>query len=127
MNIKVLVGDNVIGAIQSISLLDGPPPENAMRQKLTVSRMRLDKEKMELSRLFSRNFVHTNAQRFPIQIVVEDEAQKEILRIHNAWLDSVVSSFSTSDQILLEGVELAAESVSVSVSVSVSGTFDINT
>lgn len=119
MNIKVLVGDNVIGAIQSISLLDGPPLENAMRQKLTVSRMRLDKEKMELSRLFSRNFVHTNAQRFPIQIVVEDEAQKEILRIHNAWLETIIASFSTENLILLEGVELAAESVS--------GTFDINT
>lgn len=112
MIITVLIGDKVIGAIQSLDL-SACIHEDAAGQKLTVSRMKLDKTK--IAGLFSKDMVQAKAQFVPIQIMMEDDRKQSMLKIHNAWFETTGTTYTSGDWIILEGVELMAETVSGSI------------
>jgi len=109
INIKVLLGDVLVGKIQSITYA-GVGPYNG--HKLDVSRIMFDRLKME--GLFSHSYVHPAAQKLPLQIVIETD-NVEVGRAPNAWLandQEITKNFTSGDWIIVEGICIEAEAVS---------------
>lgn len=126
MIIKVLLNNNAIGVIQSFSFLETHHDETFRGQRLTVSRMILNK--MQMEELFSRGYPHQAAQKVPVQIVVEED-NREIIRIHNAWIlgdefhlkngypqiadqNRGFTTFVSDDFVILEGITMGIEYIS---------------
>jgi len=115
--IKTFVGTELVGAIQSISLLDSLQKNSATGYSLWISRMRINKEK--LKNIFSGDVFIINAQTYPLQIVIKED-NKEVLRFHNTWISSSskdLYTYTTGDWTIAQDINLECESIS--------GKFDI--
>ena len=105
MTIKVLLSnDEAIGTIESLSFHESP---NDHGQKLTIEKMSLDTAK--LSEIFSRAYVHPMSQKYPFQILIENETK---IYVHNVWLEDVEKTYKSTDSTILENVKSVAESIS---------------
>lgn len=105
--IIVRVGDNVIGAIQSISIQEKRSPDGYDSVTAKISRVRFDK--MRIAEAFSRGFLHVNSQRYPFDIEIEDENFITILK--NVWITSLAYTYSVNDWVITDCMEVEAETI----------------
>lgn len=106
--IKIYVGDKLIGVIQTLT---EPQFENTGSSTdgyvFSASRIRFDKLKM--TEAFSRGYLHVHAQRYPLEIRVDDEVEE--LKINNAWLTETSHSYVTDDFVIVDEMKMIAESI----------------
>ena len=106
-----------IGLIQSITV-SGDKLDTMDIQKVWASRMLLDRSK--IADVFNRDYVIPAAQKYPIQIVIEEKSDdgtiKSKIRIHNAWLigrHKNMTVFTSQECIMVEDVDMEAEYISI--------------
>lgn len=104
--IIVKVGDNVVGAIQNVSIKE-TPSDAAAPVKVEAHRVRFDRAR--IAEAFSRGYVHVAAQKYPLQIEVTSGTITTI--IQNAWIEAIDWSYVTNDWIIVECMNLVAELV----------------
>lgn len=108
--IKIYIGDQVVGAIQSISIeeLNNNNATSAAPNKITANRIRFDRAR--IAEAFSRGFVHKASQKIPFQIEIEDK--EVVTTIQNAWIDEDVGySYVTNDWTIIDCMKLVAEKI----------------
>jgi hypothetical protein len=109
-SIQIFVGDQLVGLAQRLNWskpefpTDNDPPEN----RLTAQYIRFDKAK--IAEVFSRGFVHQNAQRLPFQITVNNLVVGKV-EVKNAWITECQTSYMAQDWILVDEMTLEAEEV----------------
>ncbi len=91
-----------IGAIQTIIVKEKSDDGDV---KGWISRLRLDKD--TLAGIFSRAFVHRNSQRWPMQIIIDDD--DGTTRIENVWIERMGYSYTTNNYILATDIDFIAE------------------
>src|SRR5574338_263435 len=115
--IKILIGNRVVGAIQSMEFDDVCPiaitsgrevvRKTFVGPKITTSRVRFDK--VQIAEAFARGHIAAQTQMYPVQIVAENE--EEVCTIQNAWITSQDYSYTTADWVITDAVEFEAERV----------------
>lgn len=115
--IKILIGNRVVGAIQSFEFDDVCPiaitsdrdikEKNFIGPKISASRVRFDRVK--ISEAFSRGYLNAKSQMYPLQIVAENE--KEVCTVQNAWISSQDYTYTTGDWLITDAIEFEAEKV----------------
>lgn len=115
--IKVLIGNRVVGAIQSMDFDDVCPiaitsereivQKTFVGPKITATRVRFDKVK--IAEAFSRGYVNAKSQMYPLQIVGEND--EEVVTIQNCWISDVDYTYQSADWIITDAVEFEAEKV----------------
>lgn len=103
--IQVLVGDKVVGAIQSLSVKDNS--EDNYNKDLSVQRIRFNR--LQIEEAFSRGFLNKNTQRFPLQIKIIDD--KKVITIQNVWISNMTYSYTANDWVIVEYADMVAETM----------------
>lgn len=106
--IIVLALNKPIGACQSVTIKETKADdESTTSVMLKISRIRLSR--LQLNELFEGGVFHMISQKYPMHIsILEDSVETHI---HNVWLTSISTSFTTGEWIVAEGVEAEAEYV----------------
>jgi hypothetical protein len=111
--IKIMVKDEVVGVVQSLSISETRniksviDPEVDVHIKATASRVRFDRQRV--AEAFSRGFVHREAQKIPFDIEVSDGIHKTVLK--NVWITVLGTTWSTAGWVIADQIELEAESI----------------
>jgi hypothetical protein len=107
--IKILVGDKVVGSIQTLSIieLNNDTSKLSTPNKVTAHRVRFDK--LRIGEAFSRGFVNENAQKLPFQIEIEDD--HVITKVQNSWIDGAVNYYMASNWIIIDCIDFVAEKI----------------
>lgn len=114
VNIIVLFDNNEpIGAIDSLTIIEG-----GSNPKLEISRMRLDRSKLE--EMFQKGHLHVASQICPVHIVVLED-KVETIRATNVWISEIAASYTSGEWVLSEGIEAECKSVSRTKSSDQSG------
>jgi hypothetical protein len=129
-NIVIKVGNNAIGAIQSISIqesrdikmidevgTDGhidSAPSKSPDFSGSCTRIRFDR--MRITEAFSRDFVHIKSQRIPFDIDIIDQWQGDsnltiVTTLSNVWFSDMNYDYSSNDFIVSEKASFKAESI----------------
>ncbi len=118
--IKIIVDGRLVGEVQSISVEEntgmkmvwpvGEPDPNEVEEKpeyvVTASRMRFDRKR--IAEAFNRGFVSINAQRSPLQLVIEDNfaGYRIDTIIMNCWMGHVGTTYTIDDYVIAEDIRL---------------------
>lgn len=130
-NIIVLVGGNVIGAIQELSIsenrslkmidelgTDGhidSAPTSATNYTGSCKRVRFDR--MRMAESFSRGFTHVKSQRIPFDIEIQDtfhdadRGNAIITVLKNVWIEKIGYTYSADNFIISEDMSFQAEDI----------------
>jgi hypothetical protein len=128
--IIVKVGQNAVGAIQSLTTnvnrglrripeigTDGTieiVPNRITETTLTVRRVVFDR--LRMTEAFGRGFINIQAQRIPFDIEVHENFKNESAQVHvyrNCWFTRVGTTYGTDDYVVTEDADIWAEFVSV--------------
>lgn len=109
-SVYVMLDDVKIGAIKTLNVNEERDGE-VVGIHLHAHPMRILCH--HLDRLFQRGQVHPAAQRIPLDIVVEDVLKGVTIKttIANFWIDSIGSSYSGEEFVVLADVKGKAESI----------------
>ena len=129
--IVVLVNNNPVGAIQTLSIserrsvkmipeigLDGfvdSAPNQATEISGNCTRVRLDR--MRATEAFSRGFIHLASQRIPFDIQIIDRFvgasmdEAIVTMVRNVWLTDVSTDYSASDYVIADKISWKAEQI----------------
>lgn len=117
--IIVLFGDNPIGAIQSLTTIKTAAASEDGYPSYTLKSFRMRLDKTKIAEIFSREYVHVAAQKYPAQkypvqiaMIVD---KKEVQRIHNVWFTSVGYTYTSGDWAIVEEAVLEAEKITDTV------------
>lgn len=96
-NIKLNLGDNLIGIAQTASInLDDKNP------KVKLFRTRFDR--LRVQEAFLKGFIDTGTQRSPFQIEIQVDG-KTVGKIENFWLTKASDCFVTENIVVLDSIE----------------------
>lgn len=108
--IIVLFGDKPIGAIQSLTTIKAAATSEDGYPSYTLKSFRMRLDKTKIAEIFSREYVHVAAQKYPVQIAMIVD-KKEVQRIHNVWFTSVGYTYTSGDWAIVEESVLEAEKI----------------
>jgi hypothetical protein len=106
--IIVRVGDKVVGAIQSLSITEKKELDGKTSVTAKISRVRFDK--MRISEAFSRGFLHVKSQMQPFDIEIIDNLKVTTV-LKNVWITSLDYTYSANDWIIIDYMEVEAETI----------------
>lgn len=131
-NIIILVGPNVVGAVQTMVITEARPtikmvdeigtdghidsaPSASTNYNGTCTRIRFDR--MRIAEAFSRGFTHVKSQRIPFDIVIQDRfhdadlGSSIITTIKNVWIDRIGYTYSSADFVITDEMGWQAEDI----------------
>lgn len=131
-NIIIKVGDNVVGAVQTMAITEARPnirmidevgtdghidsaPNQSTNISGTCNRVRFDR--MRIAEAFSRGFIHVKAQRIPFDIEIHDRFHDAdpgsaiVTTIKNVWIKSINYTYQVSDFIVTDDMAFDAEDI----------------
>lgn len=130
-NIIIEVNGNPIGAIQTIQVnetrqirpidevgtdghIDSAPSKST---DITVNCSRVRYDNLRVAAAFSRPYIHASSQRIPFDIVIkdifagDDPSSQLITTIKNCWIGKIGYTYSATDFIITESMDLTAEHI----------------
>lgn len=129
-NILILVNGQAVGAVQSISVDETRPikffgeigtdghidssPSGSTTIKGTCQRIRFDR--LRIAEAFGRGFIHARSQVYPFDIWILDrqkrkDSQQITTVIKNVWINSITTSYQTSDWVISDTMGYEAETI----------------
>lgn len=129
-NIIIMVNNNAVGAVQSLSInearqikmidevgTDGHIDSVPLRSvDVTGSCDRVRFDRLRIAEAFGRGFVHVQSQVYPFDIVIIDK-QKRDARSHittvikNVWIKGINYTYSASDWVITDKMDWEAETI----------------
>jgi hypothetical protein len=129
-NIIIVVGGNVVGAVQNLQLTerrgaitmvdevgtDGhidSAPSQSTNYNGTCERIRFDR--MRIAEAYSRPFVHVKSQRIPFDIEIHDrfhdaDAENAIITVvKNVWIEEISYQYQAKDFVISDRMTFQAE------------------
>lgn len=130
-NIIIKVGDNVVGAIRSLSVtearritqidevgtdghIDSVPSKST---DITGSCSRTRFDNLRIASAFSRSWIHVHSQRLPFDIEIidifagDDPASQLITTLKNVWLSKISMAYKSDDFVIVEDMDFEAETI----------------
>lgn len=130
-NIVIKVGDNVVGAVQEMSVdeqrdvkmidevgtdgsIDSAPTSSA---KYTGSCQRIRFARVRIAHAFQRGFVHVGSQRIPFDIEIHDifadsdQNNAIVTVLKNVWITKIGYKYGADNWIITETMDFKAETI----------------
>ena len=129
-SIIIKVGNNPIGAVQSINVAEAraihmipevgtdgfvdSAPQSAVVITGGCTRIRFDR--LRIAESFSRGFVHVHSQRYPfdidiIDVIKGDGANAIVTTLKNVWINNISYTYSATDFIITDQMSFQCESI----------------
>lgn len=130
-NIIIKVGNNAVGALQSVTInetrdvrmvdevgTDGSidsVPVSSSKFTGTATRIRFDRQR--ITEAFSRGYLHIHAQRIPFLITIIDtfngDAESAVVTtLNNCWLTSISYNYQADNFIITDNMNFSFETIS---------------
>lgn len=129
-NIIIMVGDQAVGAIQSLQItesrnikmidevgadghVDSVPYQST---NITGSCERIRFDRLRIAEAFGRGFIHVSAQIYPFDIVIIDKQKKNVgsqisTIIKNVWIKEISYQYQANDWVITDRMSWEAETI----------------
>lgn len=129
-NILIMVGNNPVGAVQSLSInesrsikmideigtdghIDSVPNQST---NISGSCQRIRFDRLRITEAFGRGFIHNASQAYPFDIVIMDkqkrnQASQVSTVIKNVWIEKIDYNYTTTDWVIAETMGWKAETI----------------
>ena len=129
-NIIIMVNNQAVGAVQSLSISEKRPikmidevgadghidsvPNGSSSFSGSCQRVRFDR--LRITEAFSRGFLHIHAQVYPFDIVILDKQKRDqgsqiSTVIKNVWISGIDYAYQTSDWVITDTMTWEAETI----------------